>query len=194
MKSFRRRLTGRLPHGRMRRDCRAFVLLPELTQRPSPFPRAPSRQRPAPELFAWRRWLAQFVPRANPGSLRVVCPIWERNDQRAARQRLLCPASREELRRPALRWGWAPSVSTFPLRLPWCVGPPGSSNVLQLVRTRAAWTRTSFAGTRPCRTGKRCYTAILRYRRCQVNPADGLAMPGQRQGATRHSMKSISLT
>jgi len=63
----------------------------------------------------------------------------------------------------------------------------------------AAWvpdvrTRITFDETRPCRTGRRCYRAHRRYKRCHANPADGPVKFRSSRATTRRSEKSISST
>src|SRR5260221_8153709 len=96
--------------------------------------------------------------------------------------------------RPALLCGRAPRASTFFLL---------RSSRGELLRSPSAagvaWvpgvqTWTTFDGTRPYRTGKRCYMAVRRYTRCPANPADGLVKFRLNRGTTRRSASSNSST
>src|SRR5712664_907703 len=93
-------------------------------------------------------------------------------------------AFRGEMVRPALLCGRAPRASTFFLL---------ASSRGELLRSPSAggvaWvpgvqTWTTFDGTRPYRTGRRCYMAFGGNFNCKANQADGLVNFGLNRGQT----------
>src|SRR5450631_2905943 len=187
MRFFRHRSAARSPSRWNGRYYSISVPAPELW-RPSRAPRAPSLRLPALVSFWYWNW------RRHRPCL-VAHRTWQRRYLRAATSRPWLAAFRGELvRRPDLLCGRATRASTYFLL---------SLSRGELLRSPSAagiaWvpgvqTWTTFDGTRPYRTGRRCYTAGRRYIRCQANPADGLVKFRGNRGTTRRSARSISST
>src|SRR5450631_406937 len=183
MRFFRHRSAARSPSRWNGRYYSISVPALELSRRPSGAPRAPSL--PALVLsWNWRRHRPCLLAHRT----------WQRRYLRATSRPWLAALRGELVRRPDLLYGRATRASTY-FRLPLSRG-----ELLRSPRAGGvAWvpgvqTWTTFDGTRPYRTGRRCYTAGRRYIRCQANPADGLVKFRGNQGTTRRSGRSISST
>src|SRR5712672_3023819 len=191
MPSARYRWVGRLRYDRKFRHYSLPVVARGPHSRSSHAPRAPSRPRPAPVPFWQRKWQPRRLKSAKPP--RWLAPLRERQRRylRAVAPRSLRAASVP----PVLRYGRAPralgfldaSLSHGELRR--------TTNDAQVSPVRAARPWTTFsAGTRPYRTGKRCYTAVHRYTRYRASPMDGPARLPQSPGTTGRPASSNSST